>query len=111
MKNEFEIFKEFLKSRYIQWKNNKEDHLLFNYKDQVLTELCITQVTSNILRAIYGENHGYSFHSLRHSAANTLAILLGGSPRLIHTYTDYSMRQVKYIRELFLVMGHIVNKI
>lgn len=104
MKNEFEIFKEFLKSRYIQWKNNKEDHLLFNYKDQVLTELCITQVTSNILRAIYGENHGYSFHSLRHSAANTLAILLGGSPRLIHTYTDYSMRQVKYIRELFF--GH-----
>ncbi|ATO21161.1 integrase (plasmid) [Acinetobacter sp. LoGeW2-3] len=101
MKKEFEIFKEFLKNRYIQWKNNKNDHLLFNHKGQVLTESCITQVTSTVLKTIYGENHGYSFHSLRHSAANMLAILLGGSPNLIHTYTDYSMRQVKNLRELF----------
>ncbi|MFJ0262285.1 site-specific integrase [Acinetobacter baumannii] len=101
LKKEFEIFKGFLKSRYIQWKNNKNDDLLFNYKGQVLTESCIAQVTATILKTIYGDNHGYSFHSLRHSAANMLAILLGGSPDLIHSYTDYSMRQVKNLRELF----------
>ncbi len=44
-------------------------------------------------------DHGYTFHSFRHSAATHLAIAWLGSKEMVMTYTDYSWQQAKSMRK------------
>ena len=41
---------------------------------RVLTDQCISKITVDLFSQILGMHHGFSFHTLRHSAANYLAI-------------------------------------
>lgn len=67
---------------------NQQDDLLFSVNHRVLTDQCISKITVDLFSQILGMHHGFSFHTLRHSAANYLAITLLGSKEMIKTYTD-----------------------
>lgn len=90
----------YLKQRLQQLsaKLTSEDTLVFAEYEQILSEKNITERIQMIWYEILGGNHGYTFHSFRHSAANHLAISWFGSKELIKTYTDYTWEQVKKMR-------------
>jgi integrase len=52
-------------------------------------------MTRLLFDEIIEPDHGYTFHSFRHSAANHLAIAWLGSKEMVMTYTDYSWQQAK----------------
>ena len=63
----------------------------------------VRQVFKCCLDLIFGdEQYNFSFHTLRHSAANNLAIVLKGSDQLRIAWTDYSDNHVKNIRNYIL---------
>lgn len=84
-----------------QQPNNKEANkqLIFEIGGEILSEMYITQMTRLLFDEIIGQDHGYTFHSFRHSAANHLAIAWLGSKEMVMTYTDYSWQQAKSMRK------------
>ena len=86
---------------YFQQPNNKDANkrLVFEIGGEILSEMYITQITRLLFDEIIGLGHGYTFHSFRHSAANHLAIAWLGSKEMVMTYTDYSWKQAKSMRE------------
>jgi hypothetical protein len=77
-----------------------QDDLLFSVNQRVLTDHCISKITVDLFNRILGIHHGFSFHTLRHSAANYLAITLLGSKEMVHTYTDCGWGKAKKMRDL-----------
>lgn len=97
--NEFLEIQRFIQYRYSQYLVNQKDDLLFSVNHHVLTDQCISKLTVELFNQILGVHHGFSFHSLRHSAANYLAITLLGSKEMIKTYTDCSWVKAKKMRD------------
>lgn len=86
--------------RRLKEKNKQEPQLLFTTNGEVMSEHYIHQMTQQLFATILGgKDHGYSFHSFRHSAANHLAIAWLGSKEMVMTYTDYGWKQVNRMRE------------
>jgi integrase len=85
----------------LQQPNNKEANrqLVFEIGGEVLSETYITQMTRLLFDEIIGPDHGYTFHSFRHSAANHLAIAWLGSKKMVMTYTDYNWKQANSMRK------------
>ncbi|MEB5477548.1 tyrosine-type recombinase/integrase [Acinetobacter pollinis] len=98
--HEFLIVQQYIQQRYQQYLVNEQDDLLFSVDHRVLTDQCISKITVDLFNQILGMHHGFSFHTLRHSAANYLAITLLGSKEMIKTYTDYSWVKAKKMRAL-----------
>lgn len=86
---------------YFQQPNNNEANkqLVFETGGEILSEMYIIQMTRLLFDEIIGPDHGYTFHSFRHSAANHLAIAWLGSKEMVMTYTDYSWQQAKSMRK------------
>ena len=84
---------------YLKARQSDNETLLFGYNGQLLSEQSIQSMTKILFTHILPQGQGYSFHSLRHSAANQLAIAWFGSKALVKTYSDYSWQQVKAMRK------------
>jgi len=98
--DEFLIVQRYIQHRYEQYLVNQKDDLLFSVNHRVLTDQCVSKITVDLFNRILGMHHGFSFHTLRHSAANYLAITLLGSKEMIKTYTDCSWVKAKKMRDL-----------
>ena len=94
----------YIQHRYEQYLVNQQDDLLFSVNHRVLTDQCISKITVDLFSQILGMHHGFSFHTLRHSAANYLAITLLGSKEMIKTYTDCPWVKAKKMRDLLFGM-------
>lgn len=105
--HEFLIVQHYIQHRYMQYLANQQDDLLFSVDHRVLTDQCISKITVELFNRIFGMHHGFSFHTLRHSAANYLAITLLASKEMIKTYTDCSWVKAKKMRDLlFGIKAH-----
>ncbi|VXA84257.1 conserved hypothetical protein [Acinetobacter sp. 8I-beige] len=63
---------------------------LFMLGEQPLSSTNLSKITQQLFNAVLGTNdHQYTFHAFRHSAASHLAILLKGSIALVRCFTDY----------------------
>lgn len=98
--HEFLEVQRYIQHRYKQYLVNQQDDLLFSVNHRVLTDQCISKITVDLFNQILGMHHAFSFHTLRHSAANYLAITLLGSKEMIKTYTDCSWVKAKKMRDL-----------
>lgn len=98
--HEFLVVQHYIQHRYKQYMTDHQDDLLFSVNHRVLTDHCISKITVDLFNRILGTQHGFSFHTLRHSAANYLAITLLGSKEMVHTYTDCSWGKAKKMRDL-----------
>lgn len=101
LKDEMEYVKQYLEHRF-QHRNPDQPvdkQLIFASGEDILSELYITQMIQMLFDEIIGEDHGYTFHSFRHSAANHLAITWLGSKEMVMTYTDYTWNQAKLMRK------------
>lgn len=98
--HEFLVVQHYIQHRYEQYLFNQQDDLLFSVNHRVLTDQCISKITVELFNQILGMHHGLSFHTLRHSAANYLAITLLGSKEMIKTYTDCPWVKAKKMRDL-----------
>ncbi len=98
--HEFLVVQRYIQHRYEQYLVNQQDDLLFSVNNHVLTDQCISKITVDLFNQILGMHHGFSFHTLRHSAANYLAITLLGSKEMVKTYTDCSWVNAKKMRDL-----------
>ena len=102
--HEFLVVQRYIQHRYEQYLVNQQDDLLFSVNHRVLTDQCISKITVDLFSQILGMHHGFSFHTLRHSAANYLAITLLGSKEMIKTYTDCPWVKAKKMRDLLFGM-------
>lgn len=102
LQDEMDYVKAYLKQRIeqVSRKNTLSDILVFAENEEILSEKSITDLTKLLFDELMDDNHGYTFHNFRHSAANHLAIAWLGSKPLIKTYTDYSLKQVKHMRQV-----------
>ncbi len=82
--HEFLVVQRYIQHRYKQYMTDHQDDLLFSVNHRVLTDHCISKITVDLFNRILGIQHGFSFHTLRHSAANYLAITLLGSKEMVH---------------------------
>jgi len=84
-----------------QQPNNKKanEQLVFEIGGEILSELYISKMTRLLFDEVIKPDHGYTFHSFRHSAATHLAIAWLGSKEMVMTYTDYSWQQAKSMRK------------
>ena len=98
--HEFLVVQHYIQHRYKQYMTDHQDDLLFSVNQRVLTDQCISKITVDLFNRILGIHHGFSFHTLRHSAANYLAITLLGSKEMVHTYTDCGWGKAKKMRDL-----------
>ena len=98
--HEFLVVQHYIQHRYKQYMTDYQDDLLFSVNHRVLTDHCISKITVDLFNRILGIHHGFSFHTLRHSAANYLAITLLGSKEMVHTYTDCGWGKAKKMRDL-----------
>ena len=98
--HEFLVVQHYIQHRYKQYMTDYQDDLLFSVNQRVLTDHCISKITVDLFNRILGIHHGFSFHTLRHSAANYLAITLLGSKEMVHTYTDCGCGKAKKMRDL-----------
>ena len=98
--HEFLVVQHYIQHRYKQYMTDHQDDLLFSVNHRVLTDHCISKITVDLFNRILGIHHGFSFHTLRHSAANYLAITLLGSKEMVHTYTDCGWGKAKKMRDL-----------
>ena len=98
--HEFLVVQHYIQHRYKQYMTDHQDDLLFSVNQRVLTDQCISKITVDLFNRILGKHHGFSFHTLRHSAANYLAITLLGSKEMVHTYTDCGWGKAKKMRDL-----------
>lgn len=63
---------------------------LFMLGEGALSSSNLSKITYQLFNAVLGTNdHPYTFHAFRHSAASHLAILLKGSKDLVICFTDY----------------------
>ncbi|CEI52553.1 MULTISPECIES: tyrosine-type recombinase/integrase [Acinetobacter] len=102
--HEFLVVQHYIQHRYKQYMTDYQDDLLFSVNQRVLTDHCISKITVDLFNRILGIHHGFSFHTLRHSAANYLAITLLGSKEMIKTYTDCPWVKAKKMRDLLFGM-------
>nr|WP_218647876.1 site-specific integrase [Acinetobacter sp. SwsAc4] len=102
--HEFLVVQRYIQHRYEQYLVNQQDDQLFSVNHRVLTDQCISKITVDLFSQILGMHHGFSFHTLRHSAANYLAITLLGSKEMIKTYTDCPWVKAKKMRDLLFGM-------
>jgi integrase len=102
LQDEMDYVKAYLKQRIDNLSNKAtlSDILVFAENEEILSEKSITDLTKLLFDKLMDDNHGYTFHNFRHSAANQLAIAWLGSKHLIKTYTDYTWQQVKHMRQL-----------
>ena len=102
LKDEMDYVKSYLKQRIeqVSKKNPLSETLVFAENEEILSEKSITDLTKLLFDELMDDNHGYTFHNFRHSAANHLAIAWLGSKPLIKTYTDYTWQQVKHMRQV-----------
>ncbi len=108
--HEFLVVQHYIQHRYKQYITDYQDDLLFSVNQRVLTDHCISKITVDLFNRILGIHHGFSFHTLRHSAANYLAITLLGSKEMVHTYTDCSWGKAKKMRDLLFGVKHELMK-
>lgn len=120
--NEHEVFKDYCLSRRIS--SSKNDYLfsLWNSTERLSAHF-VTQVFSSLINSVLPGAH-YSFHTLRHSAANHLALVLNMPYAFVKVFSDYSQQDYQRIRSALLrcnaaqdiwytlahLLGHITPK-
>lgn len=89
-------FQRYCKTRRMAYTPNQYLFTLWNSIDRLKPNL-VTFPFQRILHVILPE-HRYSFHSLRHSAANNLAMILNMNYEFVAAFTDYSNDHYHLIR-------------
>lgn len=94
--DEHAAFRNYCLSRRIS--SAKDDYLfsLWN-SDQRIPSHVVAQVFSDLVHAVLPGNR-YSFHSLRHSAANHLALVMNMPYAVVKVFSDYSVQDYQRIR-------------
>lgn len=68
----------------------RKNKQLFMLNGQPLSSINLSKITQQLFNVVLGtDDHQYTFHAFRHSAASHLAILLKGSTALVSCFTDY----------------------
>ena len=93
-------FQQYCKARRSAYSSNDYLFTLWNSAGRIKPYL-VTTPFQKLLDAIL-PNHCYSFHSLRHSATNNLAMILTMDYKFVTTFTDYSHENYNLIRSQLL---------
>ncbi|MDP7963348.1 MULTISPECIES: tyrosine-type recombinase/integrase [Acinetobacter] len=93
-------FQQYCKARRSAYSSNDYLFTLWNSAGRIKPYL-VTTPFQKLLDAIL-PNHCYSFHSLRHSATNNLAMILTMNYKFVTTFTDYSHEHYNLIRSQLL---------
>lgn len=93
-------FQQYCKARRSAYSSNDYLFTLWNSAGRIKPYL-VTTPFQKILDLIL-PNHCYSFHSLRHSATNNLAMILNMDYESVSVFTDYSHEHYNLIRSQFL---------
>lgn len=120
--DEHAVFRDYCLGKRIS--SGKDDYLfsLWN-SDQRIPSHVVAQVFSDLVHAVLPGNR-YSFHSLRHSAANHLALALMMPYAVVKVFSDYSEQDYQRIRTALIrssaaqdrwyilahLLGHITPK-
>ena len=117
--NEHETFKDYCLSRRISF--SKEDYLftLWNSSERLSAHF-VSQIFSNLVSTVL-PGCPYSFHTLRHSAANHLALILNMPYKLVKVFSDYSQQDYERIRsdllrcnaaqDIWYILAHLLGHI
>ena len=106
--DEYDLFHSFIVKRRLL---NRSDLYLFNLwnVDRKLKKHFVTVPFKEIIDDLF-EQHDYSFHSFRHTAANNFALLLNSEYfPLVEKLTDYSQEEYSKIRKTLLRQEHGQN--
>lgn len=95
-KEEHLKFQKYCKTRRLAYMPNQYLFTLWNSIDRLKPNL-VTLPFQRILDVILPE-HRYSFHSLRHTAANNLAIILNTDYEFVYAFTNYSNDHYQLLR-------------
>ena len=93
-------FQKYCKTRRLAYAPNQYLFSMWNSINRLKPNL-VTFPFQRILHVILQE-HRYSFHSLRHSAANNLAMILNMDYKFVNAFTDYSNDHYHLIRNELL---------
>ncbi len=93
-------FQQYCKTRRMAYMPNQYLFTMWNSAERIKPYL-VTTPFQKILDLIL-PNHCYSFHSLRHSATNNLAMILNMDYESVSVFTDYSHEHYNLIRSQLL---------
>lgn len=117
--NEHETFKDYCLSRRISF--NKDDYVftLWNSTERLSAHF-VSQIFSKLINTVL-PGCQYSFHTLRHSAANHLALVLNMPYHLVKIFSDYTQQDYARIRsdlirgkaaqDLWYILAHLLGHI
>ncbi|OAL82811.1 tyrosine-type recombinase/integrase [Acinetobacter sp. SFA] len=116
---EHDAFKDYCLSRRLSL--NKDDYLftLWNSSERLSSHF-VSQIFSNLTSSVL-PGHPYSFHTLRHSAANHLALVLNMPYELVKVFSNYSQQDYDRIRsdllrstaaqDIWYILAHLLGHI
>lgn len=93
-------FQQYCKARRMAYMPNQYLFTMWNSAERIKPYL-VTTPFQKILDAIL-PNHCYTFHSLRHTATNNLALILTMDYNFVSVFTDYSHEHYNLIRSQLL---------
>lgn len=93
-------FQKYCKARRIAYNPNQYLFTMWNSAERIRPYMVTTPFQKTLDSIL--PNHCYTFHSLRHSATNNLAIILTMDYEFVNVFTDYSPRHYNLIRSQLL---------
>lgn len=117
--NEHETFKDYCLSRRISFSKDDYVFTLWNSTERLSAHF-VSQIFSNLINTVL-PGCQYSFHTLRHSAANHLALILNMPYELVKVFSDYTQQDYARIRsdlirgkaaqDLWYILAHLLGHI
>lgn len=117
--NEHETFKDYCLSRRISFSKDDYVFILWNSSERLSSHF-VSQIFSNLISTVL-PGCQYSFHTLRHSAANHLALILNMPYELVKVFSDYSQQDYERIRrdllrsntaqDIWYILAHLLGHI
>lgn len=95
--DEYQAFQQYCLNRRVTSANNEYLFTLRNSEER-LTAHWVSQIFSDLINAVLPSAR-YSFHSLRHTAANDLALVLHMPYPMVKVFTDYTEEDYCRIRD------------
>lgn len=116
---EHDAFKDYCLSRRLSFSKNDYLFTLWNSSER-LSAPFVAQIFSNLINRVL-PGCQYSFHTLRHSAANHLALILNMPYELVKIFSDYTQQDYERIRsdlirgkaaqDLWYILAHLLGHI
>ena len=116
---EHDAFKDYCLSRRLSFSKNDYLFSLWNSSER-LSAPFVAQIFSNLINRVL-PGCQYSFHTLRHSAANHLALIFNMPHELVKIFSDYTQQDYERIRsdlirgkaaqDLWYILAHLLGHI